>query len=374
MKSILMGTIALASPRFYAKPDDDGGNAGDAATGAGSPAVSNNPFTATHPVVETQTIEIKKLVLDAGTQPRVAIDDETVKEYTEVIKSAVKGEQPIPFPPITVFRDPTGRCVPADGFHRIAAHKGAHVKEILCEIREGTERDALLFACGANTTHGVRRTNKDKQRSVKIVLADPEWAQWTNTDIARVCGVSEFMVRELRSVAKSPAVRKTTIRGKTTTIDTSAIGKGKGGGKKGAKAAAKKAGKKGKTAAAATPPKGNAEANAAAELDKCLLKIADAVGGTEGGKIRAAVRDGVLELSPREVRDWAGFEPKMIKAVAPLVTGGARMKPTKAFDFVTSELSEKIVTELHNRALGSAGGKYEFETDSVKIVVTHKGK
>lgn len=371
--NLLAAGILAALPGFYMKPDT--GNEvpstdPESATGTGSPVTTNNPFTATHPVVDTQAIEIKKLVLDAGTQPRVAIDDETVKEYTEVIKSALKGEQPIPFPPITVFRDPTGRCVPADGFHRIAAHKSARVHDILCEIREGTERDALLFCCGANATHGVKRTNKDKQRAVKIVLNDPEWVQLPNTDIARLCAVSEGMIREMRSVAKSPAVRKVTIRGKQTTMDTSAIGKGKGGGKKAAKAAAKKGGGTEETKPTADAKGKNSDA---AELDRALTKIANAVGGDEGGKIRKAVHDGALEIPPKDVKEWASFSPSKIKAVAPLITGGSRMKPAKAFEFLASELSDKIVTELHNRALGG-GGKFEFETESVKITVVHKGK
>jgi hypothetical protein len=58
-----------------------------------------------------------------------------------------------------------------------------------CEIRQGSLRDAILFACGANAVHGLRRTNKDKRRAVRTLLKDPEWSQWTDVEIARRCAV-----------------------------------------------------------------------------------------------------------------------------------------------------------------------------------------
>jgi hypothetical protein len=387
MKSILSTSIlaVLATPMFFAA-DKATATAGEGGAASGeAPKLEEPPnpieFLRDHPITESEVIELKKLVVDAGTQPRVAIADEMVKEYAEVIKTAIKEEQPNPFESLPddklpqVFRDGTGRCVLADGFHRYGAHKAAHLKEMKVAIRNGTERDALLFSLSTNKEHGVQRTNKDKARAIKIVLNDPVWHQMPNTVIARFCGTSEFMVRELRSVAKTPTVRQVTIRGKKTTMNTAAIGKGKGGGAKGAKAA-KKSKNKGAVGAGAagatagTADKAAAAAAAAQEIDKLLIKIADAIGGEKGGAVRKAVHDGSLELTPRDIRDWAGFGAKEIRNIADLITGGARMKPAKAFDFVKSELSEKIVTELHNRAIGS-GGKFEYEGDGIKIVATH---
>ncbi len=382
MKILSTGIFALiASSGLMFAPDTA---TGDAPAGE-TPATPEPPVMVTlaqflrdHPIIETLSLELKKIVITEGTQPRVAISDDVIKEYSDTIQHAEKAAEVNPFDTLPddklpqVFRDPTGRCVLADGFHRYGAHKNAKAKEMKVAIREGTARDALLFSLGTNKDHGVQRTNKDKARAVKLAVNDPEWSLWTNTEIARLCGVSEFMVRDARPATKSPTVRKVINKsGKASTINTGGIGKGKGGGAKGKKAAAKKAGKGGKAATGAdAPPAGQ---TAAQELDKQLQKIATAIGGAEGGKIRSAVHDGSLKLSPREIRDWAAMDDKKIKQIAPLVTGGARMSPTKAFDLVTSELSEKVVTDLHNRALGN-GGTFEFETEDVKITVKHKKK
>ena len=202
----LFAAILSASILRYAA--DKGG------TTATEPEAEPEPYDpfVDHPIIETVDIEIKKLTLDAGTQPRVSIDDEVVKEYTEVIKKALKDEEPIPFPAIDAFRDPTGRIFVADGFQRILAHKAAHVKEITTNIRAGTELDALVFSLSANSTHGLPRTNKDKQRAVKMALARPELQDLANTEIAKICNVSEGTVRNVRDALKSPTTRKVTIQ------------------------------------------------------------------------------------------------------------------------------------------------------------------
>jgi ParB-like chromosome segregation protein Spo0J len=38
----------------------------------------------------------------------------------------------------------------ADGFHRVAAAKSVNLEELPAEIRVGTKREAMLYACGAN--------------------------------------------------------------------------------------------------------------------------------------------------------------------------------------------------------------------------------
>lgn len=385
MKHILSTGIFAALAMSYFHNADKGGDVGGGAEEE-KPVTffsSAADFLAAHPIVETVSIEIKKLIVDAGTQPRVALSDDVIKDYAEVITNSEKGEQPNPFDLLPdgnlpqVFRDPTGRCVLADGFHRLGAHKLAKVKEMRVAIRDGVQRDALIFSLSTNQGHGIQRTNKDKDRAVRLALNNEELVNWSNTEIAKLCGVSEFKVRDSRPAAKSPTIRKAvSASGKVTTINTSAIGKGKGGGKKGAAAAAKvaKAAAKASGGTAPAAPAGKAAPSgvtAEQELETHLKKIAAAVGGEAGGAIRTAVHDGSLAISAAEVRAWAGFAPEKIKAVAPLVTGGTRMKPTKAFDFLASELPEKIVTELHNRAIGSPKGVFKYEGDGVEITVKH---
>lgn len=335
-------------------------------------------FIADHPIVEILDLELKKIVIDAGTQPRVAIDNDVVQEYGEIVKSAIKSEQPNPFDNLPdeklpqVFRDPTGRCVLAEGFHRYGGHKAAHAKEMKVAIREGSERDALIFSLSTNQEHGVRRTNKDKQRALKIALKDPDLSQSANTEIARFVGVSEFTVREARNAIGSPSVRKVTIRGKQTTMDTSAIGKGKGGGKKGAKASSKSTSKS-KTTKTAGATVVDDTKGGLGELRREIMKIQTVIGGKKGEEFFAAVDNGSLELSKRDIKDWAGFKDSTIRNIAELVMGGARMKPMKAVEFLNGGVPEKMEAHLHNLAIGN-GGTFVHKGEGVVITVEHKGK
>jgi hypothetical protein len=51
---------------------------------------------------------------------------------------------------------------------------------------------------GANSTHGLRRTNADKRRAALTLLQDAEWQGWSNREIARQCGVTHAFVAKLR--------------------------------------------------------------------------------------------------------------------------------------------------------------------------------
>jgi hypothetical protein len=107
--------------------------------------------------------------------------------------------------------------------------------DISAEIRTGTLRDAILFACGANSTHGERRSNRDKRKSVCTLLEDAEWSHWSDRRIADVCGVSHPFVSEVRqslvTVTSDNSHDETNTRqyvnkhGTTSTMRTSNIGK-----------------------------------------------------------------------------------------------------------------------------------------------------
>jgi hypothetical protein len=112
-------------------------------------------------------IELKKIRLDGGTQPRVKIEEETIQEYTEVL---LEGEI---MPAVIVFFDGVDHWL-ADGFHRWHAHKRAGFVDITCDVRQGTKRDALIFSLGANHDHGLKRSNEDKRKAVMIACDDIE--------------------------------------------------------------------------------------------------------------------------------------------------------------------------------------------------------
>ena len=66
-------------------------------------------------------------------------------------------------------------------------------------MHEGTKRDAILYACAANSTHGLPLTADDKRQAVTRLLQDEEWRQWSDNTIAKHCGVSHPFVATVRS-------------------------------------------------------------------------------------------------------------------------------------------------------------------------------
>lgn len=128
------------------------------------------------------TLNLDAIQIDGGTQCRAALSDETVAEYAEEVRAGGT------LPPVTVFFDGSTHWL-ADGFHRFHAHRSAGETTITADVRTGTQRDAILFAAGANATHGLRRTNADKRKAVEVLLADPEWSQWSDREIGRRCEV-----------------------------------------------------------------------------------------------------------------------------------------------------------------------------------------
>lgn len=170
--------------------------------------------------------------MDPALQPRVSLDEETIKEYAEL---AAVGES---MPPIITFFD--GETYwPGDGWHRYHGRKRAGKLTILAEVREGTRRDAILYAAGANAKHGLKRSNADKHRAVSVLLADPVWQTWSDGKIARQCGVSDRFVSKIRPKV-APSTNGSEIRtfergGKVIQMDVTKIGQKAGGGIDGAK-------------------------------------------------------------------------------------------------------------------------------------------
>lgn len=129
-------------------------------------------------------LSINLIRTDGGTQLRAASSAATISEYAaELARGAT-------FPPIIVFHDGKTYWL-GDGYHRLEARQKAGSKEIEADVRQGTQRDAILHAVGANAEHGLRRTTEDKKNAVLALLRDPEWRKWSDRQIgerARVDG------------------------------------------------------------------------------------------------------------------------------------------------------------------------------------------
>jgi hypothetical protein len=140
-----------------------------------------------------RSILLRHIRLDGGTQARAHVDQAVIDEYAEAMAAGAS------FPAVVVFEDHISQHLwLGDGFHRVAAAEAAGKKNIKAEIREGGLREARLFAIGANAAHGLRRSNSDKRMAVSLLLDDPEWGGWSNREIARVAGVSDQFVNNMK--------------------------------------------------------------------------------------------------------------------------------------------------------------------------------
>lgn len=167
-----------------------------------------------------QTLRTDQIGLDDVTQMRQGVSHETVREYAEAM------EQGAEFPPVIVYFDGRRHWL-ADGFHRARAHRFLSLPEIKADVREGTQRDAILHAVGANASHGLRRTNADKRRAVEVLLKDQEWSGWSDREIARKAAVSNRFVSNMRSElsVNRSQIERTVQRGGTIfTQNTANIG------------------------------------------------------------------------------------------------------------------------------------------------------
>lgn len=168
------------------------------------------------------TLKLSSIRFDGGTQPRESIDQAMVDEYADAMKAGAE------FPPGIVFYDGTDYWL-ADGFHRARAAEQAGNKSIKVEVRQGIRRDAILYSVGANTAHGVRRTNADKRRAVMTLLNDAEWAKWSDREIAKRTGTSNAFVGGIRPPSlltiHSEPKTYTTKHGTTSTMKTANIGR-----------------------------------------------------------------------------------------------------------------------------------------------------
>jgi hypothetical protein len=173
------------------------------------------------------SLDINRIRIDGGTQPRVQLDGNKVKEYSEAIL-----HQGARFPPIDVFFDGVDYWL-ADGFHRLFAHQmlagnesvvnllaqlDQDIRRIAARVHRGSQREAILFSVGANALHGLPRKNEDKRQAVDTLVRDVQegcavghhicrgrpregqcWNAWSNGEIARQCVVSRSLVHSVRA-------------------------------------------------------------------------------------------------------------------------------------------------------------------------------
>jgi hypothetical protein len=179
-------------------------------------------------------LAIDAIELDGDAQARAEICESTVQEYADAMTDGAE------FPPLVVFFDGAKHWL-ADGFHRWRAARRADLEQVACDVRAGSKRDAILHAVGANSSHGLKRSNADKRRAVAILLRDDEWRKKSDRWIAGKCGVSQPFVGSIReqliTVITSNGAASESREGQDgKSYPAKGNGKGKGKGKRKPKA------------------------------------------------------------------------------------------------------------------------------------------
>lgn len=141
-------------------------------------------------------IKLDQIRIDGDTQPRAEINSQAVAEYREAVDGG--GDMP----PTEVYYDGVDYWM-ADGFHRYHAYKKAGHERMPCIVHKGTKEDAQWHAVGANKAHGLRRTNADKEKAVRMALKHAQAVELSDVLIADHVGVSDKTVAKYRAEMES---------------------------------------------------------------------------------------------------------------------------------------------------------------------------
>ena len=140
-------------------------------------------------------------------QSREKLSEKKIKEYAKLMGEGVK------FPPIQVFKE-GDKYILADGFHRLHAMESNGVTSYTVEVFPGGAKEALFHSLGANSKHGLTRTNADKKKAVDTLLSHPDFSLYSDRDIARHLSVSNVMVSKHRKKLKRSLGEETEDTGK----------------------------------------------------------------------------------------------------------------------------------------------------------------
>jgi len=140
-----------------------------------------------------KTIATSLLILDPRLQCRDSVPEALIKEYEDLWREKVT------FPPVQAF-EVDGQLLVVDGFCRVLAAQNVGKSRIEATVTKGTFQDALRAACGANASHGHRRTQADKRKAAGIAIA--EFPDETSRVLAAMVGVSHTYIVSLREKDK----------------------------------------------------------------------------------------------------------------------------------------------------------------------------
>lgn len=168
----------------------------------------------------TTNVKISDIILTCPLQPRLFKNDNIAKEYAKMMRS---GDT---FPPPVLTRDTNGTLRVADGRYRIDAYRKLGRKNIEAIVVDGDANHAYVLGLQANIAHGAQLTRTDKRANVDRLLTDKIWNQWSDNEIAKICGVDHKTAgsrrAQLVAAGKCDAERETCLykrNGKTHQMD-----------------------------------------------------------------------------------------------------------------------------------------------------------
>jgi len=150
-------------------------------------------------VEDVRSILLSDIVIDRTLQMRVNGSD--ADHVSSIVEAMSAGRR---IPPIDVYFEPPDVFYLADGFHRVDAvlALGREDGTITARVHRGGYLDAFRHACGANASHGLKRTRKDLETAYKQAV---EWEILEPDNVAQVAEIlacSERWARELTKKAR----------------------------------------------------------------------------------------------------------------------------------------------------------------------------
>jgi transposase-like protein len=155
------------------------------------------------PVRKPRRIEVKldDLVLSRDLQPRVGIDGDAVSEYAVLYRD----RGPTAMDPIRAYAGEDGRPILTRGFTRVTAARVAGLDTLPCDLYAEADDEAMLRDSLSGNRHGLRLSNADKRRALKLYHERIARRRWDSTrEVAVLLGCSHELVSSFRKELTAP--------------------------------------------------------------------------------------------------------------------------------------------------------------------------
>lgn len=140
-------------------------------------------------------VSLKDIDFDSSPHTRYEIRDDVVEDYSVEYK---KKNPKLPMPDLFIQGKGPFFLV-ADGLHRCHAAMQAGLDQLVCQVHIGDYFACLRFAANCNITHGLRRSQKDKQCVVESLLMQGG-TKFTNNVLSEMCGIDPEYIAKIRKL------------------------------------------------------------------------------------------------------------------------------------------------------------------------------